>query len=188
MRNLPFLNKDTVMVFYGHRQSELQVSYSGKLSRILFNYFFKDQQQLQFKYDQHGKPISWGDTFHISISHSKEIVICAISDHPIGIDIEFKRFLPRKCFEFANEVYGKLFHINQLDDWCRLEAIVKLTGQRLGKFQPENLQLNKIKTENIHIHKDYHCVLCYQGQPKTILTKEISIKKAIDYANYKNVS
>lgn len=188
MRNLPFLNKDTVMVFYGHSQTALQGSYSEKLSRILFNYLVKDQPQLQLKYDHHRKPIIVGGSFHISISHSKDVVICAISDQPVGIDIEFKRPLPMKCFEFANVRYGKSFNITQLVHWCRLEAVLKLKGQRLGNFQPEHLELNNIKTEYLQIHHDYHCVLCYQGQPKTILIKEIMLKKAIDYANYQNVS
>ena len=35
-----------------------------------------------------GKPYFPGETLHFSISHTKNYVFCAVSEHPIGIDAE----------------------------------------------------------------------------------------------------
>jgi len=35
-----------------------------------------------------GKPYFVGETLHFSISHTKNCVFCALSEHPIGIDAE----------------------------------------------------------------------------------------------------
>lgn len=43
---------------------------------------------------EHGKPYLEGLPYHFSISHSRGIVICVVSDKPIGVDIERLRDIP----------------------------------------------------------------------------------------------
>lgn len=44
--------------------------------------------------DDRGKPFAQGMTLHVSIAHCEEMVVCAVDDTPIGIDIE--RISPRR--------------------------------------------------------------------------------------------
>ena len=46
-------------------------------------------EQPQFIYNQQGKPLLVGyPDIHFSLSHCREAVACAVSNHPVGIDIE----------------------------------------------------------------------------------------------------
>ena len=42
-----------------------------------------------FEYGEHGKPLIVGyPDIHFNLSHCREAVICVVSDHPVGVDIE----------------------------------------------------------------------------------------------------
>ena len=42
-----------------------------------------------FEYGEHGKPIFVGHPeIHFNLSHCREAVVCAVSDRPVGIDVE----------------------------------------------------------------------------------------------------
>lgn len=49
-------------------------------------------ENLIFEYNEHGKPAIVGHPeIHFNLSHCKEAVVCAISDQPVGIDVESLR-------------------------------------------------------------------------------------------------
>ena len=67
---------------------------------------------------------------HFSLSHSKTHVLCALSDVPVGVDIESPRQISaRATAYFATPEELALF--NPLDLWVLKESYIKLIGATL---------------------------------------------------------
>jgi 4'-phosphopantetheinyl transferase len=70
----------------------------GSLRYILSYYLGVEPAQVQFAYQQHGKPIL-ADRFAESrlcfnLAHSQDLALCAVNyQHPIGVDLEYIRSL-----------------------------------------------------------------------------------------------
>ena len=45
-------------------------------------------EQIVLNRDAHGKPYVVGPNLHFNVSHSGDLVVCALHDRPIGIDVE----------------------------------------------------------------------------------------------------
>lgn len=88
--------------------------------------------ELSFAVEKNGKPYVTDNIFYFSLSHSGDYAVCAISDTPVGVDIELDRPLP--------EDVQKRFASNILE-WTKKEAKGKLTGA--GFFD---------KSENNHVY------------------------------------
>lgn len=98
--------------------------------------------------EKSGRPYLEGCDKHISISHSGEYVACAISDGPVGIDIEkIKEYDPRLkdrvCTEAEREYVDadpdKFFEI-----WTAKEAYFKKIGTGITNFKSvDTLALDK---------------------------------------------
>lgn len=79
-----------------------------------------DFDKLTYTAEEGGKPYFEGDPIYFSLSHSGKYAVCAISDSPIGVDIEEKKELPKRIKgRFANDVF----------EWTKKEAKGKLTGK-----------------------------------------------------------
>lgn len=90
-------------------------------------------------YTENGKPYFEGDSIYFSLSHTRGIAVCAISDAPVGVDIEEIR--PKKI-ESIKRIAARMFaereqkHLEAcnygLSDfyeiWVRKEAMVKRSG------------------------------------------------------------
>jgi 4'-phosphopantetheinyl transferase len=88
--------------------------------------------------NRYGKPEIEGICFNIS--HSGNLVVCAVSDQPIGCDIEKLREAPRKVSgrffserekQYLNQYEGMKFDREFFRLWTMKEAYVKLTGEGL---------------------------------------------------------
>ena len=89
-----------------------------------------------FEYGPHGKPSIIGHPdIHFNLSHCKEAVICAISDNPIGVDVEsVERYKENVARHVMNERELKM--IAEADRpgvmftrlWTMKEAFVKRSG------------------------------------------------------------
>lgn len=105
-----------------------------RLNGILSN---KLAQPFEILKTENGKPYVAGNPLHFSLSHSGDRGIVAISDKPIGVDIEIfkgklrksvlERFSAREQAEIANE-RDFLIH------WTAREAYVKLYGRTIAKM------------------------------------------------------
>ena len=90
-----------------------------------------------FEYGEHGKPSIVGHPeIHFNFSHCREAVLCVVSDHPVGVDVESIR-----------EYKDTLVHYTMNDDevaeivgssspaeafirlWTMKEAVLKLSGE-----------------------------------------------------------
>ena len=109
---------------------------------------------------QKGKPyIKSHKDIHISISHSKDLVICAVSDVPVGIDVE-------KIRPYNPSVAHKIFHKEEImsdsrytKEWTSLESYLKLKGTGLLDWRNTRLPA-EVKIESI-LHDDYWITVAY---------------------------
>ena len=118
------------------------------IRKLAKEHFGMDEKSLMLSADEKGKPFIKDGHCHVSISHSGEAVLCGISEHPIGVDIEKIAPIPQKIAQkvglnfdseeqfyrywTAAESYGKLYGkgvwwaLKQdfyADDTCRFEQV-----------------------------------------------------------------
>ena len=92
-------------------------------------------------YDSRGKPYFDCNSVYISISHSHERCIVAISDREIGVDIEFrcsdseklirlsKRYFTKNEAEYVKAQPCERFY----EIWCAKESYIKYTGEGFSR-------------------------------------------------------
>ncbi|MDN4083990.1 4'-phosphopantetheinyl transferase family protein [Paenibacillus polymyxa] len=125
-----------------HREDALRGLYADVLLRWLVCRQLKiPNASLQFTYNAFGKPsLLNAPAFHFNVSHSGKWVVCAIDDHPLGIDIEQLRPIDfevgRVCFSdteydalMQQDAESRLAYFYDL--WTLKESFVKAEGQGL---------------------------------------------------------
>ncbi len=117
---------------------------AGMLARQgIAHYFGMHPQDVTFRRDTNGKPYAEGLDIHFSLSHSGNLAVCAISDKPVGIDVEKVRsvnmHVAEKMFTQKEQYYissekrktqQRFFEI-----WTKKEAYVKRLGTGITDFQ-----------------------------------------------------
>ncbi len=106
-----------------------------------------------FAYGGHGKPSIIGhEDIHFNLSHCKTAVACAISDKPIGIDVESIRPVKEAVIRYAmndDEVQQILTSPNPDLEFTRLwtikESVLKLTGEGINDDMKNVLNTEKLK-------------------------------------------
>lgn len=106
------------------------------LQKVLALYHMQDSKVF---IGEHGKPMV--DGLEFSLSHSGDLVICAVSDKSVGCDVEEIRKAPKGVAEryfsdseqeyldqFSGEEYDKAF----FRIWTLKESYVKMTGEGMG--------------------------------------------------------
>ena len=83
-----------------------------------------------------GKPYFVNGHLHFSISHSKGLCAAAISNFPVGVDIEqcrdnYNLHLIEKSLTSAEK---SLFDGDFTRLWCRKEAVAKMTGEGINGY------------------------------------------------------
>ncbi len=140
---------------------KLSIAAGELVRKAIAKEFHINPEDVRFRIDSRGKPYTESAPVHFSISHSKNIAVCAISDKPVGIDIEFirdvnlniakRQFAPdeiRYVFEKWDLTKQRFFEV-----WTRKEAYVKLLGKGVSYFPKFSVMGNeKIET---HIKKRY---------------------------------
>ena len=90
-----------------------------------------------FGYSPEGKPfIVDHPDIQFNLSHSGDVAICAISNLPVGIDIETPRKISDSLIDYTMNKWERKF-IDASDDkvtafleyWTKKEALLKLTGE-----------------------------------------------------------
>lgn len=85
-------------------------------------------ERIVFTYTETGKPQTQGAFF--SVSHSGDVVACAVSDREVGLDVEQLRPVPQRLAEAAaGEDFWQF--------WTRREAAIKCRGGTLGQWKRE---------------------------------------------------
>ncbi len=133
--------------------SELMVSFIAKELLGLTGF-------LQFEKGKHGKPYIKGyEDFNYNVSHSGCMVVVAVSNNFVGVDVEEIRQVDMKvadrCFTEKEKQYSKINEQNFFKVWTRKEAYIKRKGDAFFEVQPKTLAiLEKPLSDCI----DTHCV------------------------------
>ena len=103
-------------------------------SEVLLSYAFKKALPLEIKRQKGGKPYLENSP-HFSISHSGNLVVCAISQNVIGVDIEKQRVvnpnLSSKIYSPSEDLSSDTNEL--LKTWVLKESYVKMTGEGLKR-------------------------------------------------------
>ena len=130
--------------------------------------------EIEFGATEKGKPYAKSVDIRFNISHSGDMVVCAVSDKEIGIDIErireinpktSEKFACEKEIEYINSHKNGLFEI-----WTLKEAYFKCIGTGLGadiKNVSFDIECEKIICSEkgfdcrfIPVEEGYICAIC----------------------------
>lgn len=131
IKNFRFYN-DKIWSLYG----EVLLRYGLFLS----NYYMLNQE---ISYTEYGKPyLKENYGIHFNISHSGDYVICAISNNPVGIDIQQHSFIDLEIIDLLHEVEKERLLCANLDEelkkflffniWVGKESFIKYSGTGLS--------------------------------------------------------
>ncbi len=89
-----------------------------------------------------GKPYILGDNLYVSLSHSKNLCVCAVCDRSVGVDIEYikETYPERVADKYLDEGECKMLKDVGTNGraalfymlWTRKESILKCTGEGLS--------------------------------------------------------
>ncbi len=180
--NSDFLNDDAVFKFHYDQMSQQRKSKIDKLNiresknasllaGILLNKLieannFSDYQIVQ---SDNGKPYEKNNKFFFSISHSKSMVAVAISDIPVGIDLEMNSRQEKKNIikRFFNEDdMNKPF----LEVWTQKESYTKLKDLNLIDVLKNPIDNNVCFQTSIS--KTYTLSICTEVETEFTITVE----------------
>ena len=117
---------------------------AGMLARHgIAKHFGIHPQDVTFRRDKNGKPYADGLDIHFSLSHSGNLAVCAVSDKPVGIDVEKVRSVnmrvAQKMFTQKEQYYifsdKRKIQKRFFEIWTKKEAYVKRLGTGISDFQ-----------------------------------------------------
>ncbi len=172
-RYLPVLSDDIRKDILRYRRwQDAQLSLLGKVLLLYGLRTYYNVPDMETGVLPNKKPYLKGHNLHFNISHSKDLVACAIAEYPLGIDLEFNN--PKVSYlDFTFQMTTNEFQeIHDSEDkvkgfftyWTRKEAVIKAHGAGmmlpLDSFEVVNDEC-RIEDENffikkIFIHEDYH--------------------------------
>jgi len=114
---------------------------------------------------------------YFSLSHSRTHVLCALSDKPVGVDIESPRTISERAVIYfcSNE---ELALFDPLDLWVLKESYVKLFGETMAmikslRFSRDGDRIvapDKSVISKLYRSGDYRAAVCsiYEAPPDSI--------------------
>ena len=122
---------------------------------------------VEFDYLDKGKPVLKGyPMIHFSLSHTKGVAACAVSDSMVGVDVQEIRTVSDKAAKrvLTDEEYGGFKTAVDPDEYfCRIwaikESLMKKTGQGMAAAF-KKMPVEKITDINVFRKKDYFCGVC----------------------------
>lgn len=142
------------------------------LRRLLCEEYGCEDKSIRLENLPSGKPVAFVDDkeVFVSVSHSGDFVACALSDTPVGIDLEAKREIKPDFLKRALNA-EELEYVKTSDDflkiWTAKEAYLKLTGEGLsGLGKADVLPLMKTGEKDglvlqEHHTRDFACTIIY---------------------------
>lgn len=99
-------------------------------------------------FQKYGKPVFKDSDLFFSISHSRKICGAAISDHPVGVDVELCRdhYKQSMIERSLSERERASFDGDFTRLWCRKESQAKMTGSGLLGY-PNNIDTSGSEIE-----------------------------------------
>ncbi|MGE8513639.1 MAG: 4'-phosphopantetheinyl transferase family protein [Chryseobacterium culicis] len=171
-------NKQNILRY--RRWQDAQLSLLGK---VLLQYGLKTYyniSDIETDVLTNKKPYLKGNDLHFNISHSKDLVTCAIAEYALGIDVEcndqkisYQDFIFQMTDKELQEIQDsedKMKHFFMY--WTRKEAVIKAHGAGmmlpLDSFEIVNNECHilgeKFFTKEIFIHEEYHSCIASSDQ------------------------
>lgn len=153
---------------------------SEKFARFLLGkHLGTDGDKLKIARNQYGKPyLVEYSNIHFNISHTKGAIACAVSDCPVGIDIERIRKIDFRIVRYFFSQQEKDYVLADTENtdfrftevWTKKEAYLKFLGtgillpvEKFDVFEILNNEFIRIYTELKH---DYLISVCNIGNYK----------------------
>lgn len=139
LEQLPVQRKQKISKMHQEKSRRQSLGAGLLLNRVLGYYGVKTSGILV---GEHGKPEVDGICFNLS--HSGELVVCAVSEQPVGCDVEKVREAPKgvaeRFFGESERAYLEQFSGRAYDEaffrfWTMKESYVKMTGEGLGLLE-----------------------------------------------------
>ncbi len=156
------------------QKQKLKIAADHICRKAISEFCSADPDKIGFSVSEHGKPYAKNLDVHFSISHSGDLVICAVSDKETGIDIEkIREINPDTAKRFASENELKYTETHQngfFEIWTLKEAYFKCIGTGLGadiknvSFEISESGIscseNGFDFSFLNIEKGYICAVC----------------------------
>jgi len=137
------------------------------LLRIALNEVYGIDKIVEFDYLDMGKPILRDfPQIYFSLSHTKGVAACVVSDFEVGVDVQIIRPVTDKA---ANRVLTEVEYTefkaakNPDEFFCKIwavkESCMKKTGQGMAAAF-KKLPVKDINDINVFREKDYFCSVC----------------------------
>ena len=136
----PDLRKQEIESVSNERLKMQKLSSWLLLEKAVFNSFGLAMSELNFTKNEYGK---WEcDKLHFSLSHTQDAVAVALSDKPVGVDIEsLENFNKRDTEKLAKKILcsgeSAADDLQLLKLWTQKESIYKYLGN--GAFVPNKI-------------------------------------------------
>lgn len=179
------------------RWQDAQLSLLGRvlLLKGIKEIYHQNYQNNEMKYSKYNKPYFEEDSIQFNISHSGDIVICAIDDKlEIGIDIEKVSNIKIDDFtsQFSVNEWNKILLSNDnreafFEFWTQKEAVIKSHGNGLAipleSFEISNNEaiINKeiFYLKEIKIDSQYKCHISSKAGFGEVSIKQIKLISSI---------
>lgn len=115
--------------------------------------------------DSNGKPIV--DGIYFNLSHSGDLVICAVSEKPVGCDIEKIKDAPKQVAErsftdaekeYLQQFSGDAYNREFFRIWTEKESYLKMTGQGI-RIPLDTLEIKDCYMQEYEI-QGYQIMVC----------------------------
>lgn len=138
----------------------------------------------EFVYNEFGKPSLPNLPIHFSLSHCKDAVACAVSDHNIGIDVEsivpYNPDVARRVCTVAELemlAQSKDKDVDFIKLWTMKEAISKYEGMGLSmSFQEISINKKHIVCGFIPVTTKFFCCVCTNREAVAVFSKYKNIE------------
>lgn len=168
------------MLFLYLLKAQITRESSEKFARfVLGKYLDTDGDKLNIARNQHGKPylVNYSNVY-FNISHTKGAIACAVSDRPVGVDIESIRKIDLRVVRYFFSQQEKHYILADPENidlrftevWTKKEAYLKFIGtgillpiEKFDVFEILNNEFIRIHTKLVH---DYLISICNIGNRK----------------------
>lgn len=113
-------------------------------------------QEIVFTYTENGKPLV--DGLYFNVSHSGNLVGCAVSQRPVGLDLEQIRPAPprlRCAMEAEGESDEAFFRL-----WTKREALLKCRGETIAQWRSADWQEENYTFSEPEVPNGYCACVC----------------------------
>ncbi len=140
MKALPLLRRREILRKKIVEQQKLSLAGDVLAKRAILE-LSNGRETPMFAKGENGKPYCINYPYHFNISHSKQYTVVAVSDRPIGVDIEVIRpFSASASAKYLTEDEKNYIVLDDIPEnrnqrfyklWCAKEAYLKLIGTGL---------------------------------------------------------